>query len=123
MRLALVSSALAVFVFLAGGAACSSDDGAGGNGSGFDKTGSCPSTCAKAAALNCSEDPAEAECVTSCEAQKAMCDAASQSDTFQTYLDCIESTPMACGSTTNTATSAQCLSQGLAILQCFGSGG
>lgn len=126
---------VACLAALAALAACSDDGGGGsaggttGAGGGFSKTGTCDSTCAKSIALNCPQgEHDQAACVASCEGQESSCQAAGQGATFQTYLDCIESTPMECGGNTQAPSSPQCVSQGLAIFQCAlsattGSGG
>jgi hypothetical protein len=62
----------------------------------------------------------QAACEASCEKQKAAC--SGQAAAFQAYLDCIETTPMECGSATGAPSSPQCVSQGLAIFQCAAGG-
>jgi hypothetical protein len=79
--------------------------------------GTCASTCAKSIALSCpSGEHDQAACEASCAMQKSAC--SSQAAAFQAYLDCIETTPMECGSATGAPSSPQCVSQGLAIFQC-----
>lgn len=133
----MTTPTLALAAVLAALAACSGDgDGGstaggttGGAGGGFAQTGTCASTCAKSIALGCpAGEHDQAACEASCESQQSSCDAAGQGATFQTYLDCIESTPMECGSTTMSPSSPECVQQGLAIFACAyggttGSGG
>lgn len=86
-------------------------------GSGIPSVGAtCQSTCEKSTALNCPADPTLAACVASCNGQKASCSA--EAAAFQTYLDCIQTTAMSCGSTTQQASAPACVSQGLAIFAC-----
>ena len=81
--------------------------------------GTCASTCKKSIALNCSAgEKDQAACEASCAKQQNNCNAKGQGNTFQTYLDCIESNPMECGSTTQAPSSPACVQQGLAIFAC-----
>ncbi len=119
-------AALVILASAAAFTACSDDGGGGGSTSsggtttgGFAQTGTCESTCTKSIALGCSGgEHDQAACVASCDGQEASCSTAGQGAAFQTYLDCIESTPMECGSTTDAPSSPQCVSQGLAIFAC-----
>ncbi len=105
-----------VFVANCGG---DDDDDSMTGDSGSSVTGTCQSTCTKSIALNCPNgEHSMTACVASCNSQQTSCNSRSMGTQFQTYLDCIESTPMTCGSTTQAPTSAQCVSQGLAVLQC-----
>lgn len=77
----------------------------------------CEQSCTKAVALAC---PQEAfsdvdTCVAECEAQIALC---SNQDIIDQYLGCAVATEMTCGDTTQTATSAECVGQGLAFFAC-----
>ena len=107
--------------------ACKGDGGGGGGGaggssnastgSGNTETGTCDSTCAKSIALGCPNgEHDQAACVASCEMQKASC--SGQAADFQAFLDCVQSTPMKCGDTTQSPTSEECVAQGLMIFQC-----
>jgi len=78
----------------------------------------CASNCKKSVALACPNEAYsdEATCESQCEEQIAGC---SDNAIVQAYLDCVETTPMTCGETTGTATSDQCLSEGLAFFACL----
>lgn len=111
-RLLAVASAVTVLA-LALSAAC---DGSTGTSN---ATGTCQSTCTKSIALGCPEgEHDQASCVSSCQGQQASCVAANQASTFQTYLDCIESNPMTCGTASHTPTSEACVKEGLATFAC-----
>ncbi|MFT3764170.1 MAG: hypothetical protein QM820_01415 [Minicystis sp.] len=108
--------ALTLTSFLFALPACKDETAAGGSGGSGD-TGTCESTCSKSIALNCaSGEHDQAACVASCQMQQASC--AAQADAFQDYLDCIQSTDMVCGDTTQAPSSPDCLAQGLMILGC-----
>ncbi|MEI9952394.1 MAG: hypothetical protein WDO74_26280 [Pseudomonadota bacterium] len=103
-----------------GGGASSGGSGPGSGGSAGSEPGkgaTCASTCQKSIALAC---PAglhdQAACEASCKQQQTAC--ASMATTFQTYLDCIQSKPIECGSFSDAPSSPDCLAQGLAIFSC-----
>ncbi len=110
----------AVFVMVLGFvAACGDTDDAGSTG----QTGTCESTCETSIALGCpSGEHDQTNCVASCAAQQATCESSGYASIFQAYLDCIESNPMTCGSTTQTPTSEACVNEGLATLACSAGG-
>ena len=101
-------------------AACGGDDDDGPVGDGGNTvTGTCASTCTKSIALGCPNgEHDQTACVASCNRQQSSCNSKGMTTQFQTYLDCIQSTPMTCGTTSGSPTSAQCVSQGLAVVQC-----
>jgi hypothetical protein len=84
------------------------------------ETGSCESTCAASIALGCpAGEHDQASCVASCAGQQATCVSGGHASIFQAYLDCVESTPMSCGTTTQAPTSEQCVQEGLATRVCL----
>lgn len=90
-------------------------DGGGGG------SGSCRSTCERAIGLSCpSETRTVDQCTTECEEQIRGC---ADSAVVQRYLDCVQSSRMECGDTTGTASSPECVSEGLAYFVCLSSGG
>lgn len=101
--------------------ACKEENAGGGGGSGgggSGETGTCESTCKKSIALGCMNgEHDQTACVASCKKQESSCSATMAAE-FQAYLDCIESTPMECGSSTGAPSSPDCLSQGLMVLAC-----
>ena len=94
-----------------------SGSGSGGAAGSQPGGATCASTCKKSIALAC---PAgvhdQGTCEASCEKQQTSC--AAMAATFQTYLDCIQSKPIECGSFTDAPSSPDCVSQGLATLVC-----
>lgn len=96
------------------GAGCSgSSDEKGGGGA------TCASTCKKSIALQCPQgEHDQAACEASCAKQESSCDSAGASSEFQTYLDCVQSSAMECGSTTNAPSSPECMQQGLVLITC-----
>ncbi len=92
--------------------------GCGGGNTPAGATGTCESICAKSTALNCSADVSMGDCVSSCVTQRSNCEMHSGATTFQTYLDCVENTRMECGSISNTSSSPDCVSEGLATFAC-----
>lgn len=90
----------------------------GESGDGGSVGATCASTCERAAALGCpGETYADAaECTTQCEDQIAGCD---DPNVVRSYLDCVQTTTMECGETTQTASSPECVAQGLAYFACL----
>lgn len=92
--------------------------GCGSSGESDSVGATCQSTCEKSVALACPNEQYGdvATCVTQCEEQIAGCASPS---IVQDYLDCVQTTPMECGSTLGTASSPQCVQQGLAYWACL----
>lgn len=93
------------------------EDGEGGTNTQTYPAATCQESCAKTVALAC---PFEAftdvdTCVTQCENQIADCD---NQDIIDQYLGCAVATEMACGDSSGTATSAECVGQGLTFFAC-----
>ena len=104
--------ALAIVGLLGSMAACS-----GGEEAESYPAATCTDTCEKAIALGCpNELPTVEACVSECEAQIAGC---ADEGIVGNYLGCVAATPMVCGETTGTASSPDCVSEGLAYFACL----
>lgn len=80
-------------------------------------TGTCASTCARSVALACPNESFkdQATCEAQCNEQTALCD---DKSVVSAYLDCIQAAEMYCGTNTGTASSSECLQEGLMFFAC-----